>query len=232
MPARAVALARKRPIRNKEDMSITTIVFDFGNVLGFFSHRKAAEQLAVYSPLSADDILQRYLDPRLEDDFETGRMSLPAFRDLVRQRCRVTCGDEQLDLAIADMFTRNDEVCALVPALKPRYRLVLLSNTNELHVRHFRRQFADTLQHFDALVFSHEVGLRKPYPEIYTRCCELGACTAAQSLFIDDMAANIDAARARGWQGIVYHPGLDLRRELRALGIELTPSVPENTRLP
>jgi HAD superfamily hydrolase (TIGR01509 family) len=204
-------------------MSITTIVFDFGNVLGFFSHRKAAEQLAKFSPLSVDDILKRYLDPELEDDFETGRMSLEEFRALVRQRCRVTCSDAQLDLAIADMFTPNDEVCALVPALKPRYRLVLLSNTNELHALHFRRQFAGTLGHFDALVLSHEVGLRKPCADIYAHCHKIAGSTPRQCLFIDDLPANIEAARACGWQGIVYHQGLDLRREFQRLGIELSP---------
>ncbi len=204
-------------------MSITTIVFDFGNVLAFFSHRKAAEQLAVYSPLSADDILNHYLDPRLEEDFESGRVSLAAFRDIVRQRCRVTCGDEQFDRAIADMFTANDEVCRLVPALKPRYRLVLLSNTNELHAIHFRRQFADTLAHFEALVLSHEVGLRKPCPDIYAHCCKLGRGSPSQYLFIDDLPANIEAARACGWHGIVYQRGLDLRHELHQLGVELPP---------
>jgi HAD superfamily hydrolase (TIGR01509 family) len=202
-------------------MNITTIVFDFGNVLGFFSHRKAAEQLAVYSPLSADDILNRYLlDRELEEEFESGRMSLPEFRALVRQRCRVTCSDDQLDLAIADMFTPNEEVCALVPALKSRYRLVLLSNTNELHSVHFRRQFADTLAHFDALILSHEVGLRKPCADIYAHCNKLAGSTPRQCLFIDDLPANVEAARVCGWQGIVYHRGLDLGRELRKHKIE------------
>ncbi|HTU93603.1 MAG TPA: HAD family phosphatase [Gemmataceae bacterium] len=210
-------------------MEIKTIVFDFGNVLGFFSHRKAAEQLAKFSPLSADDILNRYLDPKLEDDFESGRMSLAEFRALVRQRCRATCSDEQLDWAIADMFTPNDEVCALVPSLKPRYRLVLLSNTNELHAIHFRRQFADTLAHFDALVLSHEVGLRKPCADIYAHCHQIAGSTPRQCLFIDDVPANIEAARACGWQGIVYHRGLDLRRELNERKIELAPAKP---RLP
>lgn len=203
-------------------MSITTIVFDFGNVLGFFSHRKAAEQLAEYSPLSADDILKHYLDSDLEDDFESGRMSLAEFRSVVRQRCHVTCSDGQLDRAIADMFTPNDEVCALVPALKPRYRLLLLSNTNELHAVHFRRQFAETLAHFDALVLSHEVGLRKPCADIYAHCHKIAGSTPRQCLFIDDMQANIEAAAACGWQGIVYHRGLDLCRELHRFGIELT----------
>lgn len=204
-------------------MTITTIVFDFGNVLGFFSHRKAAEQLAVYSPLSVEDILNRYLDPQMEDDFETGRMSLPAFRALVRERCRLSCDDEQLDQSIADMFTPNHEACCLVPELKSRYRLVLLSNTNELHALHFRRQFADTLAHFDALVLSHEIGMRKPSPDIYAHCCRLGGSSPSQCVFIDDLPANIDAARACGWHGIVYHQGLDLRHELRRLGIDTSP---------
>ena len=205
-------------------MTISTIVFDFGNVLGFFSHRRAAEQLAVYSPLSADDILNRYLDSQLEDDFESGRMSLAEFRALVRQRCHVRCSDAQLDLAIADMFTPNAEVCSLVPALKPRYRLVLLSNTNELHAVHFRRQFADTLAHFDTLVLSHEVGLRKPCPDIYAHCHNVAGSRPSECVFVDDLPANIEAARACGWQGIVYRPGLDLRRELRQLGVEVPAS--------
>jgi putative hydrolase of the HAD superfamily len=205
-------------------MSITTIVFDFGNVLGFFSHLKAAEQLAAYSPLSVDDILDRYLDTDLEDDFESGRMSLREFRSLVRQRCRVICSDEQLDLAIADMFTPNDEVCALVPALRTRYRLVLLSNTNELHAVHFRRQFSDTLAHFDALVLSHEVGMRKPRVEIYAHCHKIAGSEPRRCLFIDDLPANIEAARACGWQGIVYHRGLDLRGEMQKLGVEASPN--------
>jgi HAD superfamily hydrolase (TIGR01509 family) len=208
-------------LSNPSTASGTTLVFDFGNVLGFFSHRKAAEQLAVYSPLSAADILRHYLDPLLEDEFESGRMSLPAFRERVRQRCHVTCDDAQLDLAIADMFTPNEEVCALIPALKRRYRLLLLSNTNELHALHFRRQFADTLAHFDALVLSHEVGLRKPCPDIYVRCQTLANAAPHQCVFIDDLPANIEAARACGWRGIVYRRGLDLRRELCEIGVEV-----------
>jgi FMN phosphatase YigB (HAD superfamily) len=41
---------------------------------------------------------------------------------------------------------------------------------------------------------------------------------------VDDLPANIEAARACGWQGIVYRPGLDLRRELRQLGVEVPAS--------
>ena len=115
--------------------------------------------------------------------------------------------------------------------MKRGYRLVLLSNTNELHARQFRRQFADTLAHFDALVLSHEVGLRKPCADIYAHCHRLADCPPSQCLFIDDLPANIEAARACGWQGIVYQRGLDLRRELRKLGVEVPSAVSEKSRL-
>ncbi|HWG41203.1 MAG TPA: HAD-IA family hydrolase, partial [Gemmataceae bacterium] len=93
----------------------------------------------------------------------------------------------------------------------------------ELHAIQFRRQFADTLAHFDALVLSHEVGLRKPCADIYTHCHKLADGQPSQCLFIDDLSANIEAARACGWQGIVYHPGLDLPRELKKLGVDFSP---------
>lgn len=212
-------------------MSISAIVFDFGNVIGFFSHRQAAEQLAEYTTASVEEILLLLCDEQLEDDFESGRMPVSELRQRVRQRLGLTCSDAQFDRAVGDMFAQNAEVCELIPALKPRYRLLLLSNTNELHALQFRRQFAKTLAHFDALVLSHEVGLRKPCPDIYAHCQSVAGCSPSQCLFIDDLPANIEAARACGWQGIVYHRGMDLPRELRKLGIELH-HASEKSRLP
>src|SRR5436190_11991835 len=123
-------------------MGVTTVVFDFGNVLGFFSHRRAAEQLAAYSEVSAEAIQAYLFGSRLEEDYDAGRLSTPAFMGMARQTCRLACTDEEFRRAFADIFRPNEAVCALVPLLKPRYRLVLLSNTNELHAPQFRAQFA------------------------------------------------------------------------------------------
>ena len=117
------------------------------------------------------------------------------------------------------MFTPNPDVCPLPALLKPRYRLVLLSNTNDLHARQFLRQFADVLAPFDALVLSHEVHVRKPDPRIYEHCRRVAGRPAAECLFIDDLPSNVEAARACGWQGIVYRRGDDLRRALAEAGV-------------
>jgi putative hydrolase of the HAD superfamily len=200
-------------------MKIRTVVFDFGNVVGFFSHRKSAEQVAAYTDM-APEAVQAYLyGGRLEEDYEAGRLTTPEFVGMVRETCRLRCTDEQLSRAFADMFEPNPDVCGLIPGLKGRYRLVLLSNTNDLHYRQFRGQFAGTLAHFDHLVLSHEVGVRKPDPRIYAHCQQLADTPAAECLFVDDLPSNVDGARACGWQGLVYRRGDDLRRGLASLGV-------------
>jgi len=200
---------------------LKTIVFDFGNVIGFFDYRITTERLARYSHLSADDIQRFIYGGKLEDAYESGRITSADFLRRVRHGCGLTCPDEVLAPAFADMFRPNLEVCALVPRLKPHYSLLLGSNTNELHSRHFVRQFADTLRHFDALVLSHEVGARKPRPEFFQHAQRLAGCAPEECLFIDDLPANVAGARALGWQGIVYSAVVDLAAELAKLGVSL-----------
>jgi putative hydrolase of the HAD superfamily len=206
-------------------MSIAAIVFDFGNVLGFFSHRRAAEQLAAYSATSNADAIHAFLvTGQLEADYESGRLSTNELLDRLRELFGLKGTDEEHGLAIADMFTPNEDACRLVPLLRPRHKLLLLSNTNELHYRHFRAQFAATLDLFDALVVSHEVGLRKPDPGVYRHCERLAGCRPEQCLFIDDLPANVAAARACGWQGALYRRspdghGDELRQVLLGAGV-------------
>jgi putative hydrolase of the HAD superfamily len=204
-------------------MNIKAVVFDFGNVLGFFSHRRAAEQLALHAPagVTADDLLTFLGDSDLEIAYEEGRLSTAEVLLKLRQRYDLRGSDEQLERAAADMFTPNEPMCALVPLLRKQYRLVLLSNTNDLHYRQFRLQFAGTLDHFHALVVSHEVGVRKPDPAAYHHARERAGCLAAECLFIDDLPANVVAARACGWQSVLYRKDDDPRQLLLRAGVSL-----------
>ena len=215
-------------------MSISTVVLDFGNVVAFFSHLRAAQQLAAYGKLPAEEVAAALFGGALEDDYESGRMSTEEFVRRVRELCGVCCTDEQFRTAFADMFWPNPEVCELIPLLSPRYRLLLLSNTNDLHSRHFRRQFAEVLAHFDAVVCSHEVGVRKPDPRVFDHCLRLARARPDECVFVDDLPANVDAARALGWHGIVYRRGEDLRRRLAELGVVAAPAKaprPQSPRL-
>jgi putative hydrolase of the HAD superfamily len=200
-------------------MKIQTIVFDFGNVIGFFDHSPAISRLAAHASVDAATIRSSIYGGDLEDAYESGRISTAEFLQQLRTLCQLRCSDEEAGAAYGDIFWPNEPLCALVPQLKPRYRLLLGSNTSELHSRQFRRQFADTLRHFDALVLSHDVGVRKPKAAFFEHTRRLAGCAPQACLFIDDLPANVKGAIACGWQGIVYHSFDDLRQRLSELGI-------------
>jgi HAD superfamily hydrolase (TIGR01509 family) len=200
---------------------ISTVVFDFGNVIGFFDYRLTTTRLARHCDLPADVLQQRIYGGELEDTYESGRITSVEFLRTVRELCGLRCSDEELQSAYEDMFFPNASVCALIPALRPQYKLLLGSNTTELHSRHFRKQFADTFRHFDGLVLSHEVGARKPRAEFFLHAQSLAESKPDECLFIDDLAVNVQGARAVGWHGIVYQKGDDLRRALQEYGIRV-----------
>jgi len=197
------------------------IIFDFGNVLGFFDHNKTLRRLEPYTDMSAAEMYETVYQDRLEDDFESGRIGDIDFLNMFRGLCRLRCDNAVLGAAMADIFEPNPEVCDLIPRLKSRYRLLLGSNTNAIHSRQFRQQFGDVLSSFHSLVLSHEIGMRKPKAGFFQHCQQLAGCPANECLFIDDLPDNIAGAKAVGLQGIVYRPGEDFVGRLRGFGIEI-----------
>jgi len=197
------------------------IVFDFGNVLGYFDHGKTLRKLAEHTDLSVKQMRELFYAAHLEEAFEAGQMSGQAFLEELHKLGRLRCTPEFTAEAWGDIFTPNEEVCALVPRLKPGYKLLLGSNTNALHSRVFLKQFEEVLAHFDTVVLSHEIGVRKPKPGFFEHCRRLAGCAAAECVFIDDLPANVAGARELGWHGIVFTGVADLKRELDRFGISV-----------
>ena len=81
------------------------------------------------------------------------------------------------------------------------YRLILLSNTNEIHIDWIKENvafFEDFKACFDAFYLSHEINFRKPDPEIYEFVLEEHNLEAGECLFIDDTKENTEAAKSLG----------------------------------
>ena len=56
----------------------------------------------------------------------------------------------------------------------------------------------------DDIVYSHEVGLRKPDPEIFALATSRLGVRTGEVVFLDDVPANVDAARAAGWHAVLH----------------------------
>lgn len=82
------------------------------------------------------------------------------------------------------------------------YKLILLSNTNENHISNIKNRvdFYEAFKDcFDAFYLSHEIGLRKPNPNIFEYVLEQHDLKAEECLFIDDTRENTEAAARLGF---------------------------------
>jgi putative hydrolase of the HAD superfamily len=191
-------------------MNPRAIVFDFGNVIGFFSHRRATERLAPLSKLDADTFHRFVFGSVLEDRYERGAISTEEFRSTIKQECGLSCADDFFDEAYGDIFWHNRALCDLLPELASRYPLLLLSNTNELHARKFLVQFKDEFHYFRHLLLSHEVRARKPERAVFETATRLAGCRPEEILFFDDIECHVAGARAFGWNAVVFRGVEDL----------------------
>jgi putative hydrolase of the HAD superfamily len=200
---------------------LKAVVFDFGNVVGFFDHFKTLERLKPYTSWTPERIYEEIYNGELEEDLESGRISVADFTRVFMQRCEIRCDADALLAACRDIFTPNPAVCDLVPRLRGKCRMVLGSNTNAVHAAQFQAQFADVLAHFHHQVLSHVIGVRKPKAEFFRECVRRAECEPGECLFVDDMAANVAGARATGMNAVLYHAEIDLVAELARHGIQI-----------
>lgn len=200
---------------------VKTIVFDFGNVVGFFDHQRAIAQLAKFTDVPPMELALALYGSPIEHDYEIGRLTTAEYVREAKLNGRLDCTDDEFLAAFCDIFWPNPEVCELVPRLKPKYRLLLASNTNDAHFTRYSTDFADVLAHFDHVVVSHKVGSRKPHNNFFAAAQRFTQAAPAECVLIDDLPVNVEAAGRVGWRGIAYRTGGSLVTQLRALGVQL-----------
>lgn len=116
--------------------------------------------------------------------------------------------------------TLDAELVDWIRQLRPRYQTAIISNAMDdlLEAVTDRYPMADA---FDLIVGSAYQKVMKPAPEIFEwTLAQLGRAPH-EAVFIDDFAHNIAGAKAVGMAAIHYRPGIDLVRELAALGVRI-----------
>ncbi len=199
--------------------SIRTIFIDFGNVIGLLDHERATRRLQAYTHLPYERLYRAVYHPERFDELEAGQLAVADYLRFTFADAALTCDEAVFRAIFADIFEPNHQVCELIPRLAASHRLVLASNTNELHAGLFLETYKATFRHFQKLVLSHEAKARKPDAEFYVHCQQFAECEPRQCLFIDDRADNIGAAARHGWQTVQYADYDSLLRDLARLGV-------------
>jgi epoxide hydrolase-like predicted phosphatase len=204
---------------------IKNIIFDLGGVLLNLDPEKTSK---AFCDLGMQDFDRHYSQAKQSgafDDFDCGRISPDEFRSVLKKQLPETVTDEQVDEAWnAMLLDLPVERLELLEKLGKKYRLFLLSNTNEIHVSSFstylektfgKKDFSD---YFEQWYYSCRIGMRKPDAEIFEFVLRENKLNAEETIFIDDSSQHVEGAKKAGIRGILLEKGktiLELFEDLK-----------------
>lgn len=202
-----------------KNSKISVVVFDLGNVLIPFNYNIMLERLNKLSEGLGEKFSKLYAENyHVHRQFEKWELTNEQFLKIMLGWIDNKMTAEEFCHLYSDIFEENKLTTALLPELKQRYKLVLLSNTNDIHRMYGWAKY-DFLKHFDKLILSHEVGAIKPEPAIYKAVEKFTGAAPEEHIFIDDIAEYAQGARNMGWDAIQFTGHQNLIRELGERGI-------------
>jgi putative hydrolase of the HAD superfamily len=113
----------------------------------------------------------------------------------------------------------NEDVVSLARRLRSRYKVGLLSNATK-DLEEMLLEHHGIVDLFDVIINSARVGLAKPDVRIFHLAAERLGVPASACVFTDDLAHNVEGARAAGMRAFQFQDAAHLESELRALGVE------------
>ncbi len=181
---------------------IKTIIFDLGNVIvnvdkdefGRFSadSRKSIPYVGEYFENSSS-----------RKAFERGEIQPEQFYRKTAEELSLNMNFNEFKRMWCDIFALNKDVANLIRKLKRNYRLILLSNTDELHFEHIKNRYK-VIDIFDAHVLSYKVGYSKPNPLIFLNALRKAKTLPFNCLYFDDIPQFVYVARLMGIRAFQY----------------------------
>ncbi len=200
---------------------IKNIVFDIGNVLMEFNPIEYLKGLG-YSKEEAKDLIECIFSS--EEWILLDRGSLEEEKAIEIFCSRAPKLQEEIKRVMnswVDMLLPMEETIELLKELKNNgYNIYLLSNYHRkaFKITKDRNQFFDLV---DGYVISYERHFIKPQREIYIELLDKYSLKAQETVFIDDVEANILGAEEVGIKGILFENMVELIRNLKELNIKI-----------
>lgn len=194
--------------------AVRNVIFDLGGVVFDWNPDHVVARVQPVPELQAalKAALFGHADWRM---FDRGTLTEPELIERLQARLGASRGEVDAILdAVRNSLVEKPETLQLLRALQaqgtPLYCLSNMPGSIYLHLRQ-RHNFWDA---FSGIVISGEVKMVKPEPEVFRHLLATFNLRAEQSVFIDDLPANIESARQVGLHAICFKDAAQCRREL------------------
>ena len=187
---------------------IKTLIFDFGDV---FINLNKASSLIELQKLGITSFTEEMLQINIL--YETGRINTETFVSSYLELFPNQKGEQLSDAWNAIILNFPEYRLEFLEELSKSkdYQLILLSNTNDLHIEKVienmgLERYQRFQKCFDAFYLSQEIHFRKPNADIYKFVLNTHRINPRECLFIDDTKENTDAAKELGIHTWNIHP--------------------------
>jgi glucose-1-phosphatase len=200
--------------------SADALLFDLGRVVLDIDFDKALACWAGHAGCAPADLAARFVREESYRDHEVGKIEDAVYFQSLRDAMGIGISDAQFLEGWNAIFAGEmPDIAPLLKRAAARLPLYAFSNTNRPHVEHFSKAYADVLGHFREVFLSSSIGLRKPDAAAYDHVVKAIGVPAERIVFFDDVAANIEGARARGLVAVHVTSPDDIANAFAALGI-------------
>lgn len=184
--------------------NIKNIILDLGGVIINLNTQKPFN---AFKALFADNyakIETDFNEINLFNEFEVGNVSPEEFILFFLNRHSNLTSKQIITIWNSMLLDIPRKRIILIRKLALTYNVFLLSNTNEIHLTHINNYLFDTYgittisSLFKKAYFSHEVGFRKPNPEIFKFVLKENNLNPSETLFVDDSIEHIQSAQQLG----------------------------------
>lgn len=184
---------------------INAIIFDFGNVIIDLHYERSVKLFSDYSGMDSSAFDDLLVTSDVLQRFEVGSISEDEFRSEMNAILKIQLSNEQFDKAWCALLGEvSVKRLRALEALRTKFKIFVLSNTNSIHERAFNSIMHQNhgIQSLDEVVdrayLSHHIGLKKPKVESYEYVLNSEGFQPNEVLFIDDRNDNIEGARLAG----------------------------------
>lgn len=199
-------------------MSIDTLIFDQGGVLVWTRWENVTSIWSKLRGTTSQEVMDRMLEGDAYSPFMRGEIERAEFRDRMSAHLGIQQAPDDFDETWRSAIAPNPDIVSLVESLSTHYRMVIGSNTDELHQERGEK-VQPIITTFDDFLLSYELGVLKPDLDFFEDGLAKLDLTPDQCFFIDDRQNNVDSALSVGIQAVRFESVPRLKAELKALGI-------------
>lgn len=175
-------------------------IFDLGNVIVDIDFNRVLGAWSDFSRVPLATLKQSFTMGETFHQHERGEISDEEFAERLCHEMDLPLSYEQFSHGWQAVFVAvRPEVTDIMQKLREQgHRVVVLSNTNRLHTTFWPDEYPEIKAAADKIYLSQEMGMRKPEARIYQAVLQAEGFSAADAVFFDDNADNIEGANQLG----------------------------------